>query len=273
MSAVNASCKSHAALTDFKIMLIWQSVVDFLYESDFSQDLLAHLVHGVLHTWTFILGKSLHGDGTCRLPRLIEDLLLSLDRVKSLECLPLPAGVDCGTQDSILSLWKDGILVLGVETIESGTSTLENEEAFNARANGDALVSTGDGFYDPGVLAVAKERVRMRLSIDGHASPTVLDDAHVNDMDVFVLVDEMVAKGRGKQLRRKNGILLGEDVGGLLLGVCRDDDRVVCFSVGGLNISFELGADSKLGNILCAGNRVFVDFKESHVVFAILGVL
>jgi hypothetical protein len=59
----------------------------------------------------------------------------------------------------------------------------------------------------------------------------VLDDLDVGGMDVRVLVDEMIAEDCGELLGWVNGVLLCENVGGLLLGVGRDDDGVVGFGV------------------------------------------
>jgi hypothetical protein len=71
----------------------------------------------------------------------------------------------------------------------------------------------------------------VRLAIDLHAGPSVLDDLDVCGVDVGVGLDKVVANDGSELLRRIDGVLLGEDVGGLLLGVCCNDNRVVSLGV------------------------------------------
>jgi hypothetical protein len=71
------------------------------------------------------------------------------------------------------------------------------------------------------------------LAVDVHARPTVLDDLDMDGVDVRVRAYEVVADYGGELLGRVDGVLLCEDVGGLLLGVGCDNDGVVCFSVAG----------------------------------------
>jgi hypothetical protein len=71
------------------------------------------------------------------------------------------------------------------------------------------------------------------LAVNVHARPSVLDDLDVGGVDVRVRVYEVVTDDGGELLRRVNGVLLCEDVGGLLLGIGCNDDRVVCFGVAG----------------------------------------
>ena len=59
----------------------------------------------------------------------------------------------------------------------------------------------------------------------------MLDNLDVGGMDVRVRVYEVVANNSGELLGRIDGVLLREDVGGLLLGIGRDNDGVVCFGV------------------------------------------
>lgn len=71
----------------------------------------------------------------------------------------------------------------------------------------------------------------MRLSIDFHSRPSVLNDLDVCRVNVLVSIDEMICKNGSEQLRRIDGMLLGDDVRGLLHGVSRDYDTVVRFGV------------------------------------------
>lgn len=50
------------AEVDFEIVFVGQRVVDCLEERLSSQDLLAHLVHGVLDTGTLLKRKEAEGD-------------------------------------------------------------------------------------------------------------------------------------------------------------------------------------------------------------------
>lgn len=68
----------------------------------------------------------------------------------------------------------------------------------------------------------------MRLAVDLHASPSVLNDLDVCGVDVRVGLDEVVANDRSELLRRIDRVRLGEDIGGLLLSVCCNDNRVIC---------------------------------------------
>jgi hypothetical protein len=58
-----------------------------------------------------------------------------------------------------------------------------------------------------------------------------LHDFDVGGVDVFVGGDEVGAEDGGEELDGDYWVLLGEDVGGLFLGVGCDDYRVVCFGV------------------------------------------
>lgn len=63
----------------------------------------------------------------------------------------------------------------------------------------------------------------------------MLDNLDVCSMDVGVRVDEVIADDGGKLLRRVDGVLFGQDVGSLLLGVCCNNNRVVCLGVATKN--------------------------------------
>jgi hypothetical protein len=59
----------------------------------------------------------------------------------------------------------------------------------------------------------------------------VLDDLDVYRVDVWVCRGEVIADNGSELLWRVNRVLLCKNVGGLLLGVGRNDDGVVCFGV------------------------------------------
>lgn len=80
--------------------------------------------------------------------------------------------------------------------------------------------------------------MRVRLALDVEARPAVLGYLDVRGVDVRVRGDEVVSDGCGELLGRADGVLLCEDVDGLLLRVGGYDDGVVGFGVaviGSLN--------------------------------------
>jgi hypothetical protein len=211
-------------------MLIRQCIVDGLNLRDSLQNKIAHLIHGRLHTGAIILGECLHSDIPRSLPRGIE--VHSLGLLCVLEQLPLPPCLDLRAEDTVPRLGQLGVLV-AVEAMKCRPRALQHEQLLDLGADGNTLVFAGHGLDYPGFFAVAVEGVRVWLAVDVHARPTVLDDLDVDGVDMRVRVYEVVADNGGELLRRVDGVLLCEDVGGLLLGVGCDDDGVVCFSVAG----------------------------------------
>lgn len=59
----------------------------------------------------------------------------------------------------------------------------------------------------------------------------MLDDLDVCGMNVGVGLDKVVAENGSELLGRIDGVLFGENVDGLFLGVCSDDRAVVGFGV------------------------------------------
>jgi hypothetical protein len=131
------------------------------------------------------------------------------------------------------------------------------------------------------VGAVTKERVRVVLAVDSHASPAVDRGADTGNVNVAVSGDEMLAEDGSEELWRVDGVLLGEHVDGLFLSVCSDDWRVVCFGVAVtreldcllpntkldvccnsrlFNVTLEKGADNHLGDMLHTV-RLTTDFE------------
>lgn len=215
-------------LTNLEVVLVRQSVVDGLDLGDGSQDGVGHLVHGSLNTGAVILGEDLQCDIPCRLPSTIE--VNGLDFLQCLEKLPLPASLDLCAENAVPGLGQACVLV-AVEAVESRAGALQYEKLLDLGADRRSLSLPCDCLDNADLFTVAIEGVRVRLAIDLHASPSVLNDLDVCGVNVGVAVDEVVANDRSELLRRIDGVLLGEDVGGLLLGVCCNDDRVVCLSV------------------------------------------
>ena len=248
-------------------MLVGQGVVGLVSLGHGIQDLLAHLVHGVLDRRALVLGKSLERDVAGRLPRLVEALnaLLHLGQVG--ELLPGPAGVHVGGQDAVPRLLEGGELVPH-EAVEGGAGALEHLQADDAALEEDALPGNG-GLDVAGLLAVAQEAVGVGLAVDGHARPAVDRHVDVGGADVGVLVEEMAAQDAGVQLRGVDGVLLGLDVDGVLDGVGSNHDAVVGLGVRGLDLALEKAADRHLGDRLLARLRILVDLVDADIVLAV----
>ena len=106
-------------------------------------------------------------------------------------------------------------------------------------------------------------------------------------MDMFVGVNEMGSNDCSKKLRRGDRMLLSHDIDGVLHGICRHDDAIICFGVSvsfqqgfrcyidrylrGLDISFQEHTHCHLYDSLDSCLCILVDFVDPDVVFAILG--
>ena len=215
-------------LTNLEVVLVWQSVVDCLDLRNNSKDVVSHLVHGGLDTGAVVLSEDLQCDVPGRLPSTIE--VDSLDLLQCLELLPLPTSFDFCTEDAVPGLGQTRVLVT-VEAMESRAGALKYEQLLDLGADRRALALPCYCLNNADLVTVAVEGVRVGLAIDLHARPSVLNNLDVCGVDVRVGFDEVVANDSGELLRRVDRVLFGEDVGGLLLGVCGNDDGVVCLSV------------------------------------------
>ncbi len=92
------------AEVDLEVMLVGQRVVDCLEQGLGCQDLLAHLVHGVLHTRAFLERKESEGDLAGVGPRVIEFVHVLLDRVNAGEGRPRPVGVNRSAEDAVIGI-------------------------------------------------------------------------------------------------------------------------------------------------------------------------
>lgn len=211
-------------------MLVRQRIVHRLHQRLVGQDLLGHLVHGVLDTGAVILGEDLQGDLAGTLPGGVELGDDGADLVQRGEGLPGPAGVDVGAEDAVPGFLEGGVLV-AQEAPELRVGALEHGQLGQAGGDGDAAALGHVDLHGALLLAVAHERVRVRLAVDGQPGPAVRDDVDVRDVDVPVLGDEVGAQDGAEELRRRDGVLLGQDVDGVLDGVGGDDDAVVGFGV------------------------------------------
>ena len=73
--------------------------------------------------------------------------------------------------------------------------------------------------------------MRVRLATNGHSSPPVGDNLDPGGVDVLVPLDEVGSNDSTEKLGRRDGMLLGHDVNGVLHGVCGYDNAVVRFCV------------------------------------------
>lgn len=113
------------AEVNLKVVLVGQSVLDIRCVRSNSKNLVAHVVHGCLHTSAVLLSKSVDGDLPGSLETLVELVLLLADLLDVLELLPLPRVLNFSAEDAIPGLGESGVLV-SVEAMEGGSSALEN---------------------------------------------------------------------------------------------------------------------------------------------------
>lgn len=130
----------------------------------------------------------------------------------------MPASFNLSAENAIPRLGELGVLVT-VEAMEGGSSTLEHKQFLDLGTDRHALALPGDRLDDANFLAITVEGVWVRLAVDVHTGPSVLDDLDMRGMDVRVCRDEVLTNDGGKLLRGVDGVLLREDVGSLLLGV------------------------------------------------------
>lgn len=218
------------AQINFKVVLVGERVVDGLDQRSRLEDLVTHLVHGVLDAGAAVLCERINRD----LPRGGVALLeLGCDRPdlsQAGEQLPLPTALDLGAQDAVPRLGQLRVLI-AVEAVEGRSGALEHEQTFDTGVDRDSLALPCDCLDDSSLLTIAVEGVRVRLAVDGEPSPSMDNDVDVRGVDVAVGVDKVLAEDGSEQFRRRDRVLFGEDVAGLLLGVGSDDHRVVGFGV------------------------------------------
>lgn len=201
-----------------KVVLVGESVVNLANSLVITQDLLLHLVHGGLDGSRVILGKGIHGDLLNRLVDLGEVDLISQDR--GAVARESPGGINGGREDTVPDFRKSGVLIT-VEAVESGTGGLENEQVLESRLNSDLVTVTV--LCDMGggdILTITDERVRVKLTVNNHTRPLVLDDLNVGNVDVLVLLENMLSDLLSKDFNVVNvGTTLGQDVASVLASV------------------------------------------------------
>lgn len=202
-------------------MFVRESVVDSVNLRVGSQNILTHLVHGVLHARAVLVCKSVHGDAAGSRPGFIETVGSSLDVLDSLEETPLPVTFNGGAENAIVRLGEDGVRIVDIEAEKRRAGTLQNQEILDARLNGDALALASNDVDDSCVIAVAVEGMRMRLALERHSRPAMNNDIDVSHVDVLICGDEVRRQDRCEEFWRCDGVLLRQDVCGLFLCIGR----------------------------------------------------
>jgi hypothetical protein len=211
-------------------VLVGERVIDSVNERNGSQNLIGHLVHGVLDTCAVVLGECAHGDGSDLIPCIVELRNIGANLVYRSKGLPVPSAFHFSAENAIPNLWQLGILI-AVEAVKCRACAFQNEKLIDARLDGDAFAFSCDELDFSCLVAIAVERVCMWLSVNCHTGPSLLDDLDVGGVDMRVGLDEVVANDRGKEFDRCDWVLFCEDVACLLLCVCRDNNGVVGFGV------------------------------------------
>lgn len=159
-------------------MLIRQRILNSINQGLLAQNLVGHLVHGVLDTGTVIIGESLEGDIPGSLPGRVELVGNGADLVQSTEALPVPVGSNVGAENAIPGLLERGIFVAD-EAVELRAGALEHGQAADRGLDIDALALDDVDLDVAGLVAVLVERVRVRLAVEVHAGPAMGDDLDV----------------------------------------------------------------------------------------------
>lgn len=266
-------------------MLVGQRVANNLHLGRLLQDLLAHLVHGVLDRGGLVLGERLEGDVAGRLESLVEPLNALLHVGDGGKGLPVPGGINVGRQDTVPSLAEGGVLVPD-EAVEGRAGGLKDGETLDGGLELNASLAGDASFHVAGLVAVAVEAVGVGLAVDVDASPSVNDHLDVGGVDVGVLVEEVLAEVGGVKLRGVDGVLLGLDVNGVLDRIGSHNNAVVglgvtekrvslCWNsfqglyIRSLNLALEKAADGHLSDGLSAGSLILVHLVDTNIVLSI----
>jgi hypothetical protein len=242
------------AKVDLEIVLVWQGVGDVLDLGELLEDRLAHVVHGSLDRCRVLESEGLEGDVSSAVVGVVEHAvlgeLLDLAIGGDLGAGPHPGRVDVGGEDSVVGLWKGGVLALVVR-VEHGAGGLEDGQVLDTGLDLEwrAVVTLGHG-DETLFLAVSHEGVRVRLALDVESGPTMLDDVNVGGVDMWVAGDEVVGDGSTETLNWPHLSLLGQNVDGVLDGVGWNDWRVVSMGVRLLNVALQKTAHSQLNDVL-----------------------
>lgn len=234
-------------------MLVGQRILDCLDQRDSLENLLSHLVHGGLHTGAVVLRKDLESDVPRSSPCVIKLGDLGLDRIEVRKHLPVPVCIDFGAENPVPRLLEGRVLVAH-EAPELGVGALQHQETGNPRVDLNSLALRYVNLNVPRLVAVTQERMRVGLAVDRQTGPAVSDNVDVGRMDMSIFLDEVSTQDRSKQLWRSDGVLLGQDVDGVLDRIRGYDNAVV-----GLGVSTE---EMSVWRALLLAHRVFVHLRR-----------
>jgi hypothetical protein len=271
-------------------VFVWQRVVHRLNLRHGTQDHLCHVVHGCLNAGAVLLGKSVESDFSGSTPSIIEASGICLNLAHVFKELPSPCGINLGAQNAIPNLWQGSVFVAH-KAPELRSSAFEDVQAGNTRRDLDAFALSHIDLDISSFGAIAQERMRVRLAVDGHASPPMGYDADVGDVDVAVLFNKVRANNRAKELWRGHWVLFGQDKDGVLDRVCGNDNAVISLGVSicgillvgikkrrekqdhirGFNVSFQQTANCHLHDGLHARLLVAMDLVNADIVLAVAG--
>lgn len=198
-------------------MLVGKRIRDFGNCGELGQNLLLHEVKGGLNGSRVILGEGVTSD---LLDTGMNGLVVNVS--ESLRVLggEIPLGINGSREDTIPDGDQGGVFIL-VETVESGTGGLEDEELVETGGNGDLV--TGTSVLNASgldIFTITDERVRMRLTVNNETSPLVLDDINESTANVSILLQDVFSDFLGKDFDVVNILTaLGNDVDGVLTSI------------------------------------------------------
>lgn len=229
------------AHVDTNVMLVGQSIRDFGNSGELGQDLLLHEVESSLNGSRVILGEGITSD---LLDTGMDGLVVNIAESGRRLGDKSPLTVNSSREDTIPNRDQSGVFI-SVETVESRTSSLEDEELVKTRGNADFVTSTimvNTGGLD--ILTITDERVVVGLTINNETSPLVLDDINKSTRKVSILLQDMFSDLLTKDFNVINILAtLGNDVDSVLAGIGGDNNRVIGLGVRGLDITFQQKSD------------------------------
>lgn len=133
---------------DLEVVFVGQRIVNCFDQRSRGQDLLAHLIHGILYAGALVFGERLECDFACILPCFVELRNLPLNVIESSENLPFPASIDRGAEDTVPDFGQSGVIVPN-EGVESRSGALQHQKIGDCGSDLNALAFTNSGFNDP----------------------------------------------------------------------------------------------------------------------------
>lgn len=198
-------------------MLVGKSIRDFSNFGVLGQNLLLHEVEGGLNGSRVILSEGVTSD---LLDTGMNGLVVNVSEDLRVLGGELPLGINGGGEDTIPDGDQGGVFIL-VETVESGTGGLEDEELVKTGGDGDFV--TGTSVLNAGgldIFTITDERVRVRLTVNNETSPLVLDDINESTANVRILLQDVFSDFLGKDFDVVNvSAALGDDVDSVLTGI------------------------------------------------------